>query len=103
MHWGKSGKVVEKRCRTVGGNLHASAYCSLLVGVRGFDGSDGTSWVKLFLGQALRAPAFSSSSSDMRLQAIDRRCLQCGYRLAWVLWQGRTSALRIATSRRSSQ
>src|SRR5215471_5732719 len=39
-------------------NLHASAYCSLLVGVLGFGGSDATSCVKLFLRQALRCRLF---------------------------------------------
>src|SRR5262245_25528191 len=41
------------------------------------------------------------SHSTSALEAINGRCLACGYRLAWVLVQGRKSALRVATPRRS--
>jgi C4-type Zn-finger protein len=34
---------------------------------------------------------------NIRLQAINGRCAECGYRMAWVLVRGRKSALRIGT------
>ena len=33
------------------------------------------------------------------LEAIKGRCLECSYRLAWILVQGRKSVLRVATAR----
>jgi len=39
---------------------------------------------------------------NISLQAINGRCLACGYRLAWILVQGRKLALRIDTARGSS-
>src|SRR5262249_60343544 len=52
-----------------------------------------------YLGIIMRKPA-----RNISLQAINGRCLQCGYRLAWILVQGRKStALRVRTARRSSR
>jgi C4-type Zn-finger protein len=51
-----------------------------------------------YLGIIMRKPAH-----NIPLQAINGRCLACGYRLAWVLVQGRKSALQVGTARRSSR
>src|SRR5262245_34804812 len=49
-----------------------------------------------YLGIVMREP-----KRNAPLQAINGRCLQCGYRLAWILVQGRKVALRVVTPRRS--
>src|SRR5262245_4483906 len=41
-----------------------------------------------YLGIVMRKP-----TRNISLQAINGRCLMCGYRLAWILVQGRKSAL----------
>jgi hypothetical protein len=40
---------------------------------------------------------------DIPVQAINGRCLLCGYRFAWVLVRGRKQAARVGTARRSSR
>jgi hypothetical protein len=50
-----------------------------------------------YLGIVLREPGRNTP-----LRAINGRCVECGYRLAWILVRGKHSALRVGTARRSS-
>ena len=46
-----------------------------------------------YLGIVVREPG-----RNIRLQAINGRCAECGYRLAWLLVRGRTVALGVGAA-----
>ena len=70
--------------------LAINAAASLAVMVRPVDDADE-------FADFLRDPR-----RNTLLQAINGRCVECGYRLAWILVRGKRLARRVSTARRSS-